>query len=245
MDITSRIDDLSQADLARFVPTVIRRIVLHNGIWFSEVQHQLGLEEALAIEDEVASVLVPIVTKRIWGALESKTNGGAPFYATMASSELTELITALSISWLAGDGVWFQAVENRHDMYTSKRCNDTCWVRFSPLEANVIRSFLGLPKQAGLEGLKRALGFRLYASINEQTTDIQDGSLFFRMIRCRVQDARKRKGLPDYPCKSAGLVEYSTFASTIDPRIRTECLACPPDEHPDTWACAWKFNIKE
>lgn len=245
MDFASSISDLSQADLARFVPTVIRRIVLHNGIWFSEVLHQLGLEEALAIEDKVASALVPIVTKRIGGALRNKTNSGDSFYAMMTSSELTELIEALSISWLASDGVWFQTVENQHDMYISKRCNDICWMRFSPLEANIIRSFLGLPKQAGVEGLRRALGFRLYASINEQTTDVQDGTLFFHMIKCRVQDARKRKGLPDYPCKSAGLVEYSSFASTIDPGIRTECLACPPDEHPVNWACAWKFNIKE
>ena len=245
MDFTSRISDLSQADLARFVPTVIRRIVLHNGIWFSEVQHQLGLEEALAIEDEVSSTLVPIVTRRIGGVLQGKTSSGFPVYATMSSSELTELITALSISWLASDGVWFQTVEKRHDMYTSKRCNDTCWAKFSPLEANIIRSFLDLPGQAGLEGLKRALGFRLYASVSEQAADIQDGNLFFRMIKCRVQDARKRKGLQDYPCKSGGLVEYSTFASTIDKRIGTECLSCPPDEHPDTWVCSWKFYLKE
>ena len=245
MDIAGRISELGQVDLVRFVPTVIRRIVLHNGIWFSEVQHQLGLEEALAVEDDVSSTIVPIVTRRIGDALQSNTNSGFPSSATMSSAELTGLITALSISWLAIDGVWFQAVEKRHDMYISKRCNDTCWAKFSPLEANIIRSFLDLPGQAGLEGLKRALGFRLYASINEQTADIQNGNLIFRMIKCRVQDARKRKGLPDYPCKSGGLVEYSTFASTIDRRIRTECLACPPDEHPDTWACSWKFYLKE
>lgn len=244
MDVASRIADLSQADLARFVPTVIRRIALHNGIWFNEVVHQLGLEQAIEIEEEVASTLEPIVTRRIGAALKAISNGEVSSYATMTSSDLTELITALSISWLAIDGVWFQAVENRHDIYTSKRCNDTCWTRFSPLEASIVRSFLGLPKQAGLEGMRRALGFRLYASVNEQTTDLQDGTLSFYMVKCRVQDARKRKGLPDYPCKSVGLVEYSTFASTIDPRIRTECLACPPDEHPDTWSCAWRFSIK-
>ena len=52
------------------------------------------------------------------------------------------------------------------------------------------------------------------------------------MNDCRVQAARKRKGLADYPCKSGGLVEYRSFAETIDPRIRTSCIACPPDDHP-------------
>jgi hypothetical protein len=58
-----------------------------------------------------------------------------------------------------------------------------------------------------------------------------------------VQDARRRKGLEDYPCKSAGVVEYSSFAQAIDPRIRTECMACPPDDIPDGLFCAWKFSI--
>ena len=62
---------------------------------------------------------------------------------------------------------------------------------------------------------------------------------------CRVQAARKRKGLPDYPCKSAGMVEYPAFARTIDSRIRTECVGCPPDDHPAEWFCAWKFTLIE
>ena len=73
--------------------------------------------------------------------------------------------------------------------------------------------------------------------------DDGDGAFIFRMNACRVQVARKKKGLPDYPCKSAGLVEYSYFARAIDPRIRTECIGCPPDEHPDDWFCAWRFSI--
>jgi hypothetical protein len=65
------------------------------------------------------------------------------------------------------------------------------------------------------------------------------------MNECRVQAARKRKGLPDYPCKSAGLVEYPYFATAIDDRIFTECIGCPPDEHPEEWWCAWKFMLQQ
>jgi hypothetical protein len=65
------------------------------------------------------------------------------------------------------------------------------------------------------------------------------------MNNCRVQAARKNRGLADYPCKSAGIVEYSTFASQIDSRIKTTCVACPPDEHPVEWFCAWRFTIEE
>jgi len=66
-----------------------------------------------------------------------------------------------------------------------------------------------------------------------------------RMTKCRVQAARKRKGLEDYPCKSGGVVEYTTFANTVDKRISCECIACPPDPHPEGWFCAWRFRLEE
>jgi len=49
--------------------------------------------------------------------------------------------------------------------------------------------------------------------------------------------------LPDYPCKPVGIAEYSHFAKTIDPRIQTRCVACPPDPHPEGYWCAWEFFI--
>lgn len=236
---------LNQEELARFAVDVFRRMLLHYGFWFNEVQHQLGMEEALRTEEEVFARVFPININRLSKAAGFEVTDNMPrFLVNMPREKLIEVIDAISINWLANDGVWFQAVENRQDMYTAKRCNDTCWSRLSPLEASTIKSFLDIPEQGGLEGLKTALGFRLYARINEQTTERDGEALIFRMVKCRVQEARKRKGLTDYPCKSAGVVEYGTFARTIDSRIKTECLACPPDEHPEDWACAWRFYLR-
>ena len=33
------------------------------------------------------------------------------------------------------------------------------------------------------------------------------------------------------------------FARTIDARIKTTCLVCPPDDHPEDVWCAWEFMI--
>jgi len=238
------LEDLSQAELARYAVDAVRRTVLHYGIWFNEVVHQLGLEEAMRIEHEVSASALPVIMNRLARTLCFDTENGLPLWlVNMEKEKLLGLIDALSVNWLANDGLWFQAVEKSHGMYTGKRCNDTCWTRYSPVEASMIGSFLELPGQSGLDGLEQALRFRLYARINEQCSERSDDGLVFRMVKCRVQEARKRKGLPDYPCKSAGVVEYATFARTIDPRIKTECIACPPDEHPESWACAWRFYI--
>ncbi len=239
-------DKLSQADLLRLVMDTFRRTLAHYAFWFAEVEHQLGLEKAIAVESEAGDLAGNILLKRLSQVLGFDTENGAPKgLQRMKKDELMKLLDAASANWLAQDGVWFQTVEKHYGMETAKRCNDTCWVRFSPYEAARIKKMLGLPEQAGLEGLKAALGQRIYARINKQSIQEADaGSFIFRMDNCRVQWARKSKGLLDYPCKSAGLVEYRWFASSIDSRIKTECIACPPDEHPDDWFCAWKFTLE-
>ena len=164
----------------------------------------------------------------------------------LPKEKLLELKENVAINWLANDGVWFQAVEFTRGMNDAKRCNDSCWGQFSPFEAWSIKRFLNLPENPGLEGLKKALNFRLYATVNEQSISEEiPNSFVFQMNNCRVQSARKRKGLDDYPCKSGGLVEYTSFVEAIDPRIKTECIGCPPDPHPDEWFCAWRFSIEE
>jgi hypothetical protein len=98
----------------------------------------------------------------------------------------------------------------------------------------------------GLEALEKALGLRMYSLINAQRMEwTPDGTrLRFFMDVCRVQETRRRKGLPDFPCKSVGTVEFETFARTIDPRIHTACLHCPPDAK-DGKFCGWEFSMAE
>ena len=39
------------------------------------------------------------------------------------------------------------------------------------------------------------------------------------------------------------LVEYGEFATAIDERIRTRCITCPPEDHPEEYYCGWEFRI--
>ena len=246
MSSPKTIEDLSQPELVKMVLDVFRRTLAHYAYWFAEVEHQVGLEKAIAVESEAGDLSLNIILKRLSQIMGFEMAAGVPKrLQEMEKTDLLKLLDAASANWLANDGVWFQTVEKHYGMDAAKRCNDTCWSRFSPYEAARIKKILYLPEQAGLEGLKKALGFRVYARINEQSIrDVNTNSFVFRMDNCRVQFARKSKGLPDYPCKSAGMVEYPWFASAIDPRIKTECMACPPDEHPEEWFCAWKFTLQ-
>ena len=147
-------------------------------------------------------------------------------------------------NWLAHDGLWFKAVEKECDMKTAIKLDTEAWDSFTRIEARRIMARHGIKENGGLEALKKALGYRLYAVLNKQIIiEETENSFVFKMIDCRVQSARKRKNMPLFPCKSVGIVEYTEFARTIDPRIKTDCIACPPDEMERDYYCGWKFTI--
>jgi|YNPBryantNP2012_1023418.scaffolds.fasta_scaffold00557_4 hypothetical protein len=158
--------------------------------------------------------------------------------------ELIGLLEDAARNWLAHDGLWFLAAEEAFGMEAAIRLDIRAWEQFTVIEARRIMQRLGLAPGGGLEALEKALGYRLYAYINRQETiRVDEHTLLFRMNECHVQAARQRKGLPDFPCKPVGLVEYAGFARAIDPRISTRCVVCPPDLHPAEYWCAWEFSL--
>ncbi len=163
---------------------------------------------------------------------------------SLTKEELLDYIEDLSKNWLAIDGTWFQTVEQEYGLKKAIELDVKQWERFTVIEAKRIMQRFNISEKGGIPALIKALKYRVYANINKQEfIDISDNRCIFRMIDCRVQSARKRRGLLDFPCKQVGIAEYSLFAKTIDPRIKTKCIACPPDDHPDDYWCAWEFSI--
>lgn len=159
--------------------------------------------------------------------------------------QLIELIEIYSKNWLATDGVWFQSVESAFGMDEAMKHDAEAWKRFTVIEAKRIKEFLKLKDGCGLEGLAQALSLRFYANLNDCEITFSGGALFYTSVKCRVQSARERKGMPFHPCKSVGIIEYGGFAKAIDPRIRCECVSCYPDVTDPTCRCKWKFTIDE
>jgi hypothetical protein len=160
--------------------------------------------------------------------------------------ELIDLLRDGAVNWLAHDGLWFRAVEDKFGLEAAMELDAQAWEKFTVLEAKRIMKRTNLPEGGGIPALVQALKLRLYAHINvQEISEVTAERLVFRMRRCRVQEARERQGLAPFPCKPVGIVEYSGFARTIDPRIETRCLACPPDPRPENTWCAWEFFINK
>ncbi len=176
--------------------------------------------------------------------MEGSGEGRFPQLANLSQEDLIGIIEDAAKNWLAHDGLWFQAVERSYGLEAAIKLDQEAWAKFTVIEAKRIMERHGIAPNGGIAALVKALSYRLYAFINRQEVIEQsEKRVVFRMIDCRVQSARRRKSLPEFPCKSVGLVEYELFARTIDERIQTRCLFCPPDEHPlDAW-CAWEFVL--
>jgi hypothetical protein len=164
----------------------------------------------------------------------------------LPKEKLLKIIDTYAKAWQAMDGAYFLALEKKYGLDVAIEVDKEAWKIFSPIEARRIMKEFGIPEGGGLESLKQALQYRVYARLNKQSFDrVDENTLHFTMNECRVQVARNRKGLPDFPCRQVGEIEYSYFAKTIDPRIKTKCVFCPPGEHPENAYCRWEFTIEE
>lgn len=164
----------------------------------------------------------------------------------LTKEQLKTLVHIYARNIYAMDGVWFQSIEQEKGMDEAMHHDRNAMKRFTQTEARRIKNFLQLPEQAGLEGLEKALAIRFSALANLQFELIhKDNALIYRIVECRVQTARKGKGMPFHPCKSVGIIEHAFFAKVIDERIECETISCYPDITDDTCACAWKFTITD
>jgi len=162
----------------------------------------------------------------------------------LPKDKLIDVIKMYAKNWLAHDGCWFLSIEEAYDLETAIKFDARAWERFTIIEAQRIMETFSIPQCGGLDTLAQALQYRLYAQMNEQEIILVNGKkLIVKMKECRVQATRKSKNLDDFPCKPVGIVEYSGFARTIDPRIKTACIACPPDHHSEEFWCAWEFTL--
>lgn len=162
----------------------------------------------------------------------------------LSREELLELTGIFAKNWLAHDGCWFQAIEGKLGMAAAISFDIDSWRTFTVIEARRLMDFLELGQNSGLAGLKKALAFRLYSRLNEDEVILVGAhALEYRVKTCRVQEARRRRKLPDFPCRPVGEVEYGLFAKTIDERFTTEAVSCPPAiTRPDHY-CIWRFLL--
>jgi len=164
----------------------------------------------------------------------------------LSGEQLRKLVQLYARNIYALDGVWFQSIEQEEGIDAAMKHDKNAWRRFTETEARRIKNFLRLPDYPGLEGLEKALSLRFSALANPKVEIIRTPDiLIYKVIDCRVQTARKQKGMLFHPCKPVGIIEHAYFAKVIDSRIECETLSCYPEITDQSCACSWKFHIPD
>ena len=118
----------------------------------------------------------------------------------LSREELIKLLKVFAKNWLAHDGCWFLAAEEKYGLDIAMELDRKAWERFAVAEARRIISEFKIPKNGGLKSLEKAFLLRLYSVINKQAVEwIDEDTMRFKMIECRVQKLRRQKNLSGYP----------------------------------------------
>ena len=109
----------------------------------------------------------------------------------MERGDLLRALEMFAKNWLAHDGCWFLAAEERLGMDTAIDLDTRSWERFAAVEAQRIMSTFHIaPLYGGLEALEKALGLRMYSLINAQRVEWSPDRKRMRFSHGRMPRAR-------------------------------------------------------
>lgn len=145
------------------------------------------------------------------------------------------------------DGLYFLGIEEKFGTDAATEIDANCWKILAKIEAKDLKRTLGIEKVEDAETLLyllRNTSWALYQT--KKGVEIDDSKKIgtFRVISCRVQEARQRKGLPIFPCKKVRFGYLKSFAEELNPNFEVICKSCPPDPKPPDYWCEWEFKLK-
>ncbi len=160
----------------------------------------------------------------------------------MDAPELRQYVEFLLGSYRVMDAFWYIYITERFDEPTADRLNEKVWEKVASFGAKDLLKRFAI-QERGLRGFVKALkywpwhiliGFQIYEKPDEVIIEIP---------KCDVQEARLRRGLPEYHCQEMHRREFVGFAQEVDSRIRVACDFAPPQPHPDNLFCRWRFTL--
>ncbi len=160
----------------------------------------------------------------------------------MGALELREYIRFLLKHYRAMDSFWYIYVSELFGEAAADRVNEKVWARVPALAVRDLLPRMGITER-GLAGFVRALRFWPWHLLVGYRIEERPGEVLITVPSCPTQEARLKRGLPEYACKEMHRGEFQSFAQAVDPDIVTECLLAPPDPHPPELFCRWRFTL--
>jgi len=142
------------------------------------------------------------------------------------------------------DGLYFLGIEEKFGTEAATEIDVGVWETMAGLEAKSLQEMFSVgenPDVATIMDLLQKSSWALDQPFKTITVGCKRAVL--GIDRCRTQETRLDKGLREFPCKKVRYGYLEKFAKALNPKVKVNCLVCPPDEHPkDSW-CRWEFTI--
>ena len=164
-------------------------------------------------------------------------------FEEMDAAELREYLEFLLWHYRVVDSFWFIYVEEGRGRAEAERLNERVWERVSGLAARDLVSRFGIT-EGGLKGFVRLLRLYPWATLLGYEFEESPDEVVLTVPVCATQEARRRRGLPEYECCEMHRQEFVELAKVVDPRLRVSCDFAPPGPRPAGTDCRWRYTLE-
>ena len=141
------------------------------------------------------------------------------------------------------DGLYFLGIEKAYGTQAASRIDEECWKAMGALEARQLKEIVRA-KEWSIPKIMEALRLTSWALDHQEhkEVEIKEDRAIFRVVSCRTQLARIRKGHAEFPCRPVREGYLQAFCQELNPSVSVTCKICPPRPHPESTWCEWEFS---
>jgi hypothetical protein len=142
------------------------------------------------------------------------------------------------------DGLYFLGIEKRFGTEAATEIDAGVWETMAQIEAKSLQKMFRIGENSDIPTIIELLRRSSWALDQPfKTVEISDKRATLSVDKCRTQEARLSKDLGEFPCKKVRFGYLKNFAKTLNPKVKVNCIICPPGKHPkDIW-CKWGFTL--
>ena len=162
-------------------------------------------------------------------------------YSQIPAEKLVELC---SKSLHTVDGLWFTLLEEKYGLNVALDMDVEVCRRFCLIHGRRLLKTFAIKDDSPIQALVSMMQVDPMLFIYKpEIVTLTDSKAVFRCTDCPPQKARIRDGKGEFPCKSVGVAIFTSYAESVDSKVKLSCLTCPPDPHPSQFWCEWQYEI--
>jgi len=150
----------------------------------------------------------------------------------------------MASNWWNLQGNWMQLISTRHGTELAAEYDTAVWDKNAKVQAWKLKTLFDF--DGGMEHFVRAISLStVFSNVEFQFRETTPKRVRLLVTKCTMQLNRLKGNLPELPCKVPGIAAVAGFAAAYNPKVKTTCLQCPPDQHSEDEWCHWLFELQD